>query len=294
LAGLAKARGSIYILLALFIWSTLGLFIRKSGADIPSFIFYSNAFASLMLGAIVMSPSIRARIPRGRRILSLLAVGPITLANIFTFFYALKHTSISNALMTHYIAPVIVAVLAAVFLRERITRTVLFSLALASIGLMMLIRSGPIGFISALSGPELESWGIASGLASGLAYAVLIVYVRYLATSEHPMVLGFMQTVMVALIMLPFAGPVSGKTLLVLALSGALNSTLAVWLYFKGISLVTANRAAILGYSEPVFAIVLGVFFLSEVPGGMSILGSVLIAISGLIVIFNSSAQQYR
>ena len=72
------------------------------------------------------------------------------------------------------------------------------------------------------------------------------------------------------------------------AVMGIVHSTIAPVLYFRGLREVTANRAAILGYLEPVCAIILGVFFLGEVVSYKTILGGSMILFSGYLTIKNS------
>ena len=66
---------------------------------------------------------------------------------------------------------------------------------------------------------------------------------------------------------------------------GIVHSTIAPILYFKGLQLVTANKAAVLGYLEPVCAIIFSMLFLAEVPGTNSILGGMLIIFSGYLTL---------
>jgi drug/metabolite transporter (DMT)-like permease len=69
---------------------------------------------------------------------------------------------------------------------------------------------------------------------------------------------------------------------------GIVHSTMAPILYFKGIQLVTANKAAVLGYLEPVCAIIFSIFFLNEHPGVNSIIGGALIIFSGYLTLKDS------
>ena len=66
---------------------------------------------------------------------------------------------------------------------------------------------------------------------------------------------------------------------------GIIHSTIAPILYFKGLQFVTANKTAVLGYLEPVSAIVLSMIFLSEIPGRKSIIGGLLIIFSGYLTL---------
>ena len=54
---------------------------------------------------------------------------------------------------------------------------------------------------------------------------------------------------------------------------------------FKGFQTVTANRAGVLGYLEPVSAILFSMIFLNEIPHLYSFFGGVLILFSGYLTI---------
>jgi len=102
--------GSFYILAAIFIWSSLPVFVRLLQVDIATLMFYSALTSVLLSGAILLG--LRQAWPSGKGVALLLALGPLSLLNIFTYFYAMRHTSVANAVLTHYIAPVVVAFLA--------------------------------------------------------------------------------------------------------------------------------------------------------------------------------------
>jgi len=66
---------------------------------------------------------------------------------------------------------------------------------------------------------------------------------------------------------------------------GILHSTIAPILYFKGLQYVTANKAAVLGYLEPVGAILFAMIFLEEYPPAVSLIGGALIILSGYLTL---------
>jgi drug/metabolite transporter (DMT)-like permease len=70
-----------------------------------------------------------------------------------------------------------------------------------------------------------------------------------------------------------------------LTLTGILHSTLAPLLYYSALRKVMAQHAAILGYMEPLAAIPIAFFFLSEAPAPLALAGGVLILFSGYLVI---------
>lgn len=279
------SRGAFYVLSAIFLWSSLGVVVRLSGVPVHVLIFYSVLVALALQGAIISREAYRARIPRGRGLFRVLFLGPVALLNIFTFFYALKHTTITNAMMTHYIAPVVVALLAPFILREALTKRVIASLAISLAGLWVLLGSGAGTAVLPVEGPGAEGLGVLSGLASGFAYAFLVIMVRAYARNYHPLVLAFFQNMMIFLLLLPFAPVFPAGALWSFLLVGVVHSTIAPLLYFMGLREIKASRAAVLGYLEPVSAIILGVVFLGEYPSALSLSGGALILFSGYLTL---------
>jgi drug/metabolite transporter (DMT)-like permease len=278
--------GSLCVVSAIFIWSSLGVVIRFSGVDVHILIFYSALVSLPLQGAIILWRGYQSDFPRGRELVNTLILGPVLLLNTLLFFYALKNTTIANALLTHYIAPVIVVFLAAVFLNEPLTKKILAAIALSMTGLWVLLGFSPVQLVvTAFQEPGRETLGIMSGLLSGFAYAVLILLVRVFAQHHNPLVLTFIQNLMVFLILIPFIREFPVNAIWSFLIMGVIHSTVAPVLYFKGLSTVRANRAAILGYLEPVSAIIFGMILLGEYPPPVSLAGGVLILYSGYITL---------
>lgn len=281
----------LYILSAILLWSSLGLVIRASSVPVPTLIFFSNLVASLLLGAFALSPSRRHELQKikaqGRGALPLLALGPIALVNTFSFFFSYRTTTIANAVLTHYTAPLFVALLAPVFLKERLTRKMLLAVLIGSLGLWIMLGISGSAFVGLLLAGDKNTAGIMAGLFSGLSYAVLIIVFRSVALAYSSLVMTLFQNCMVCLLLAPFVAwsSVTPAEAALLLLTGVVHSTIAPLLYFKGLSQVTSNRAAILGYLEPLCAILLGLLFLGEAVNAQSILGGAMILLSGYLTI---------
>jgi drug/metabolite transporter (DMT)-like permease len=275
-----------HILFAMLLWSTLGLVIRLSGEAIHLLILYSCALSAALIGVLFLKRHMRD-IPRGRTLYLLLAVAPISLVNTFSFFYAYRNTTIANAVLTHYTAPIVVALIAPVFLKERLTAKAGAAVAIATTGLWIMLGESPADFLQLLVSGDRNTAGIAGGLLSGLAYAVLIVVLRFVAQEVHPLVITFFQNGAIALLLLPFAEAPRSVVASIWAfcVMGLVHSTIAPMLYFRGMKTVNAHTAAILGYVEPLCAIALGVIFLGEAVSIATAIGGVLILISGYLTI---------
>ncbi|MEW6001613.1 MAG: EamA family transporter [Nitrospirota bacterium] len=276
-----------YILTAIFLWSSLGIVIRLSGIEVHLLIFFSCIISSLLAGLSFLKSKYRREIPRGKGFLNLLILGPLSLLNSFSFFYAYKNTSIANAVLTHYTAPVIVAFLAPIFLKEKLTWKILLAVFVATSGLFIMLDVSVSEFLDLIIAGDKNTGGIIAGLLSGFAYAVIIILFRIFAQNYHPLVMTFFQNLMISFILLPFARATEDITAALWAfpVMGVVHSTIAPIFYFKGLKSVSANRAAILGYLEPLCAIILGVIFLGEGINYKTVVGGSMIILSGYLTL---------
>lgn len=276
-----------YILAAIFLWSSLGIVIRLSGMPVHLLIFFSCVISSFITGLFFLNSDYRKELPGGRTALYFLVLGPLSLANTFSFFYAYKATSIANAVLTHYTAPVIVAFLAPVILKERLTLKILTAIAAATAGLWIMLGVSAGSFIRLALEGDRNTGGILSGLFSGFAYAVLIIVFRIFVKNFNPLVMTFFQNSVIAAMLLPFVRIPENfaSGIWAFVVMGVVHSTIAPILYFRGMRDVTANRTAILGYLEPVCAIFLGFVFLGEAVNYKTAIGGAMILFSGYITI---------
>lgn len=273
------------IILAMLIWSSWGLMIRWLDLPVVVVIFYSSLIASF---SVPLTLKLRGEFPStilGRESWPLfLGLVVSSLANNITYFYSLAHTTISNAVFTHYTAPIFVAVLAPLLIHERIKRVTLISLPIAVSGMAMIVLAAGELSLGAGHGP-----GIIAGTISGLAYALLILISRNLSRklmhNRAIVILIWATAVITAPVALSMQHTLDVRAVSLLLAAGLLHSTLAPLLYFSALRHVLAQHAAILGYIEPLAAVPLAFFFLSEEPPFIAAIGGLLILISGYLVI---------
>ncbi|MFN3395957.1 MAG: DMT family transporter [Thermodesulfovibrionales bacterium] len=278
-----------YILTAIFLWSSLGVVIRLSGIAVHSLIFFSSIVSVVIAGSLFLKRDLRRHIPSKNHLVPLLILGPLSLINSYSFFYSYKNTTVANAVLTHYTAPIFVALLAPIFLKERLTLRLAIAVIVSTAGLWIMLNMSAKDLMNLILAGDKNTRGIIAGLISGIAYAFIVITFRVLAQNYHPLVLTFAQNTIIAFILFPFSSynNTIAQGLWAVAVMGIVHSTVAPLLYFRGIRTVTANRAAILGYLEPVCAILLGYVFLDEVISLRTFIGGSMILISGYLTITN-------
>jgi len=267
----------LYIIAAILIWSSLGIIVRFANTQLTYTIFFPALVALIAQSTILFSTKEHKNIPEIKKIPYLLLIGPVFILNSLSFYYAFTHTTIANAVFTHYTAPIFVAMLAPLLLRESIDRLVIIAIILSTVGLLLMFHEFSLS--------EQHMKGIASGVFSGLMYALLIILGRALAQRFTPLVITVFQNLVVVLILLPFIKDVPFNILGYFLLLGLVHSTAAPLMYIRGLQEVKATTAAILGYIEPVGAMIFAFIAFREIPPVMSFVGGALILYSGYLTI---------
>jgi drug/metabolite transporter (DMT)-like permease len=272
------------IIAAMLIWSTWGPMIRWLSLPPVVVLFYTSLTASFTVPVFL---AIRGDLDlSGIRniwwIFALLALSSIT--NNITYFYALGHTTVSNAVFTHYTAPLFVALFAPVIISERLQKVTLLSLPIAAAGMIMIVLAE--GGLKTGSG---HTSGIIAGTVSGLAYAFIIIFSRKLSQMlfHHKAVVILLWTTTIVLAPVVFFSDyhIDSHSAVLLLITGILHSTLAPLMYYSALRKVMAQHAAILGYMEPLAAIPMAFLLLRETPPLVALLGGALILFSGYLII---------
>ncbi len=272
------------IIASMLIWSTWGPMIRW--LDLPPVVvlFYTSLVASFTVPAFLAMRGDLSLSGVGKIwwVFALLALSSIT--NNITYFYALGHTTVSNAVFTHYTAPLFVALFAPIVISERLQKVTLLSLPIASAGMFMIVLASG-GFETGGA----HTSGIIAGTTSGLAYAFIIIFSRKLSQMlmhhKAVVILLWITTIVLAPVVLFTDHHLNSRQAALLLTTGIFHSTLAPLLYYNALRKVIAQHAAILGYMEPLAAIPMAFLFLSETPAPVALAGGLLILFSGYLVV---------
>ncbi|MFC4160995.1 DMT family transporter [Chitinimonas lacunae] len=257
-----RLHGALLILLSSACFGVMPLFGRlayDAGANTQAILLGRFLIAATGLAALMGWR--RTTWPRGRLLLGLLAMGMLGYAGqAFCYFTALRYASASLTALLLYTYPVLVTLIAAFWLNERLTRRKIVSLLLATLGLGLTVGD-------ALSG----SWqGVAFGLTAALIYSIYIAVGSRLtpqagavASAAVVMAGGALMFALAA----PFSPPIWPSGLsgwLAVAAIGLLCSVVAALTFFAGLSRVGAGEAAMLSTFEPVVTVALAAALLGE------------------------------
>jgi S-adenosylmethionine uptake transporter len=232
--------------------------------------------------------------------------GVLLIVSISSYFYALKQLPLITAVTVSYIAPVFVAVLAMLFLRERPDARVWLALAFGFSGVAVSGWAEHSGTALLTQADRAHTLlGIAAGVASALAFAGVLTVGRLQAQRDPPWTLLLVQNLLAwacSTALLAAAGLAAapsqaagfhihpGDWTLVVAVG--LFATAGVLCLTYAFARLEANRVAPLEYTGLVWAALLGHLVLGEQPDRWDALAALLVLAGCAVLIRLRPAQQ--
>lgn len=268
--------------------------LYADGINTCSVLFYRYAIAVVVL-AVVMAVR-RKPLAVSRRDLAIMALlGVLFAASSLSLFMSFLFMGAGVASTLLFVYPVMVAVIMAVFFKERVTRSTVLAIALALTGVALLYKGD--------GGKPLSGVGVSLVMVSSLTYALYIIIVnksplRMSSVKMTMYVLTFSVAVAVAM---SFTDPANHLQLLhtprqwgLALLLAVVPTVLSLLLMVIAVHDVGSTPTAIMGALEPVTAVVISVALFGElvtarlVIGIVLILAAVLLTVVGKNIHFNS------
>jgi len=271
-----------YVAAAAIIWGSNGVIVNWVPYDAYAIAFFRVLFASLTLLPVVLLTRKPETMRAARSWRVMLSLGLLLALGWTLLFHSMKLIAIANAVLLNYTAPIFVALLAPLFLKEKLEKSTLLALAISVAGIAV------ISYQQNLQISHLNLLGVILGLLAGLAYAGFIIASKRALSSFSSQVVAFYSYSVASIFLLPFVigtdfSPDLASWILLLVL-GVFNTGFAVTLYLKGLGMVKAQKAVVFTYLEPASAVVFGSLFLAQQPTPLMLVGGFLILIAGYIV----------
>ncbi|MCB9546082.1 MAG: DMT family transporter [Myxococcales bacterium] len=272
-----QLRGSLAIGLSASLWGLWGLAIHFSGIAGP----LAGCIALITMGTCAV-PWLPRRIPRGFAAWwPLWATGITDAANAWLYFEALHRGPVPVAVLSHYLAPVLVALGSPLILRRWPSWQVVVALPVALLGLGLLLGGDVLAI-----GPAALTGLL--GAASAFFYAAQVLILKRSGSVLTPAELLVWHTWIGGLLLLPVAlmapTPTLGGVVWIMggaALAGTLGGLFFLW----GLQHVSAAKAGVLTYLEPMVGVASGALVLGDRLPALAPLGGLLILASGLWVV---------
>ena len=261
-----KGRATISFVSSLCIYGTIGWALAFINLPSEVVVLFRGAIGTAFIAIVLLLAKRRIDWSAVRRNLKWLAAGGVSLGlNWVLLFAAYRSTTVAVASLCNYMAPVILILVAPFILGERRSAKKAVCALVAVSGMVMVsgvLEGGAQGVT-----PE----GVALGLGAAVFAATLILSNKKLG--DVPMLeRSAAQLAFATLAALPFVVANNmGQALAPDALSvglvvllGILHTGVAYCLYFGGLSGLSAQTAAVLGYVEPAVSVLVSTLVLHE------------------------------
>ena len=277
---LKKYKNDISMIGMMAIFGTIGIFRRYIPLPSGVVAMMRAAIGALFLLLLMLLKRQRLNIMHIRKNLwPLLLSGAFLGFNWVLLFEAYKYTSVAVATLSYYMAPILLILLAPLFLGERLTLKKGLCAAVAFLGMVLVS-----GVLQTGVGTLAELRGILLGLLAAVLYAFIVLINKKLVdiSATDKTVVQFVVSVVV---LLPYVlltervelGAVTPLVIVLLAVLGILHTGFAYAVYFGAVGKLPAGTVALYSYIDPVLAVILSALFLKEPLGVFGIIGAVLI-----------------
>lgn len=287
-----KAKGYVCGIIAAVCYGTnpLGaLSLYADGITADSVLFYRYALAVVMIG-FLMAVERKSFAISLREAALLFVLGILFATSSLTLYYSFNHMDAGIASTILFVYPVMVAVIMAVFFKERVSLTTVLSITLALVGIALLYRGDGTTTLSTV--------GVLLVLLSSLSYAVYIVIVNKsdlrmssLKLTFYVMLFGTLMVVFMAYV--PNHSSIQWLTTwqqwgyaVLLAL---LPTVISLILMVKSVHIIGSTPTAVMGALEPVTAVAIGVFVFGEAFSFRLGVGIILILTAVMIIVLGQS-----
>ncbi|MHA3116741.1 DMT family transporter [Acinetobacter sp. ANC 4635] len=269
-----KAIG--FLIISAFLFSIMGVCIRYAShtVDNATIVFFRN-----FIGLFIFIPILLQKGPQFFKTTKLwmhLWRSIVGLSAMYGFFYAIAHLKLSNAMVFTYSSPIFIPVIAWLFLKEQITKSMLIAALIGLTGVLCVAKpdSGMFNSISLI------------GLAASFLAAMAFVTVRALTNTEPAERIVFyfcaFGSLVSAIPMFWLLRPYHWQELAFLISAGLLANISQIFMS-KAYSLAPAGQIGPVNYMAIIFAGIWGYFFWKELPDYASLIGFILIFASILL-----------
>ncbi|PVU74194.1 permease [Acidianus hospitalis] len=266
-----KNFGVLEMIITTAIWGSIPILAIFSDLPSPVFVFFR-----VFITSIFLIPVIRKRVNLRNLINKYVFLSGIFLAlNWILLFYAVSIIQVSEAILLYYSGPIF-AILIMHFLGERIGINRYISIIIAFTGIFIIINPTTLNI----------SIGALIALASGIFYGLLAVASKMATGIVNSKELVFYQTIISTIITSPFLlilrFNLTLNNIVIVTIAALVNTLLALFLWYDALTKISVQLSSILSYLDPVFAMLFAFIFLHQIPTLISLLGGILIIISGI------------
>lgn len=278
-------KGIFCIIIAGFGFALMSLFVKLSG-DLPSMQkgFFRNIIAVFISSIPLIKHWKVINIPKNKTgWLVLISRSVFGTIGLVLNFYAISHISLADSSIIQKLSPFIIIILSYIFFKEEMTRFQFFSIIIAFIGIILIIKP---------SGNDIISMGALAALLGALCAGIAYTCVRYLGTHNisGEFIIFFFSSLS-SLMLLPYLildyRTMTYYQLSMLLLAG-ISATIGQYGVTFAYKFAAAKNISVFDYSQVLFSGIFGYMFFGEFPDFQSLIGYIIVISVGIVLVLRS------
>jgi drug/metabolite transporter (DMT)-like permease len=282
----SRRRGQVYIVLAALAWSTAGVLQRELEVNTATQIAGRAVFAALAL-LVFVAVTERGHVVRAFTSMraASLAVAALTALASGSFIVALNHTTVANVLFMQAASPIAAALIAWVALRESISRRTVVAMAVALVGVGLMV-GGPGGA---------QGLGLVLSVVMMFAFALAVVITRHRRDISMAPAICLSQVILIVAAA-PFAEPatIGSRDLLLMILLGVGQMGAGLAFLTLGARLIPAAEVALITLLEIVLGPLWVWLAISETPSTATLVGGVILIAAVVLQVGGEESSDER
>jgi len=198
------------------------------------------------------------------------------------FVLSFKYLSLADAHSVGSLAPVIVVALSAIFLKEKVSTKTWIAIFIGFIGVLIILRPTSSIFDPKALLPLLAAFVL------GLYQVVTKKVSEYDTTETSLFYTSIIGIFVMSLLALNFWSPISSSSYILFLIVGIFFS-LGIYLQIIALSMANASIIQPFHYTLIFWAIIFGYIFYNDIPDLFTIVGAIIITLSGIFVLTQST-----
>lgn len=286
---------TLKVLLSVLMWGSIGVFVKNISLGAVQIAFLRGIIGTIFLGLIILikkyfekknnedDSDSKDKLVLDRNVLILILSGVAIGLNWVFLFNSYNYTTVSNATIIYYLAPIIVIILSPIFLKEKLTLKRVMAVVFSMCGLILIVNTQ---LDSSLSQNLIK--GVINAFLAATLYASVIILNKFIKNIDDYK-RTFIQLLTASLVLLPliiYKNPIifkDLKSILLMLILGIFHTGIAYCLYFSAIKDLKAQSIAILGYIDPASSVLFSIILLREPFSIWQLIGGIIILVSAYV-----------
>ena len=276
-----KSLNKFNLVFASFFFSLMTLCVKNIDKRIPIYeLVFFRSFLSLIMTLLIIK--MKCINPWGKNKPLLILRGVLGTIALVCIFYAIRNMPLSISTVIQYTYPIFISIFAGIFIKEKITKNIVFALIFGWIGILIILNPTQLSNINI----EIKNISVSIAFLGSICTALAYVTVKKLSFTEDVYVI------------IEYFPLVSFITLLPIVLINWVTPNLNELIWIIGIALFTqlgqtfltvglknlpASEASTINYLQVLFGSIWGILYFNEMININFLLGASLVLLGTII-----------